>query len=304
MSMPRDPSFYTSDPAHNLIPGVGDAVWYPLHDSSLLAGIDLLPALTEIVVSGSVSGAKWGTAGVYTFPTNNGGTDKVLLRATDDIDDLYLDSVMSFVGAAAGEHRIICCEASYDTAPSTSATLWGYGRGTATYSYYGFMLNAAEVPRIEIYPRGASGSQQTSLTAQSGTFASLHGNGVFACVIGFRLITATTMAVELRAGNGTQSCYYASSADLNLLVNSGTHPPGHTDGQSMATFLGLSLGARHSGAGTGDLFWGSGAASTGKVGNFSARRFPSYSSSRVADALTFMLNRKRDFPRSLCSDYQ
>lgn len=297
MSMPRDPVLYTATPSHNLIPGAGSAVYYALHNSSLAAGIEGLPGpLTEL---GTPSGAKWDTPGMYTLPTANADC---ALNVRDDADDLFIDSQMSLYGMQVGQQYITAIEASYSADPNTNCTLWCYGRNTGTASFYALMINGAELPRLERRGGGASGSLQTTLDVQSGTFAAFRGQGIFALVMSLRPVSATAVDVEMRMGNGALSAYYTLTA-ADMTVTGGSTPPGVQGGISMADFGGLMLGGRGAAGGGADNLWGAGAGNTGAIGNFSARKFGTYSASRVADTLAVMLSRPRDFPRTLCSDY-
>lgn len=297
MSMARDPLFRVGDPAHNLIPAHGGAVWYPLHEALLTAGVAGLPALTEL---GTPSGSKWGTSGAYTFPTAN--TDCALLAA-DDATNLYLSSQLSLYPGAVDVHIIIALDLSFSVAPSGSSTLWSFGK-YSTASLIGIDMTASEVPRFVARGKGASSGTavQQNLTAQSGTLTSFRNQGLFSMVVGIRLVDVTSTTahadVELRAGNGTLSAYYtASNVDVR---GDGSDVPGISGGILMSDFGGLYLGAR--GATSPTNFWGSGASQVGKLGNFSARRFETYNAARVTDALAFMVNRQRDFPRNFCSD--
>lgn len=296
MSMVRDPLFRVGEPAHNLIPSAGGAVWYPLHDSLLAAGIADLPALAEL---GTPSGAKWGTSGMYTLPEAN--TD-CALNAVEDEDDLFLSSHLSLYPATLDAHYIIALDASYVAAPSGNSALWSWGKDTGTASLLGLDITSGELPRFNARGKDSSATTNQSLTAQSGTFAAFRNQGIFSLVLGVRMVSASAVDVELRLGNGTLSAHYAASnVDVLNAGTGGTAVPGISGGVTMGNFGGLYLGCK--GAASPTNFWGRGAGNTGAVGNFSARRFPTYSASRVADALAFMVARKRDFPRSLSSDY-
>lgn len=296
MSMPRDPLFRVGDPAHNLIPPAGGAIWYPLHDSLLAAGVPNLPTLVEL---GTPHGSKWGTAGMYTLQAANTTN---ALNVLDDAEDLVLNSQLSLVGMQAGQQFIIACEASYVAAPTGNSMLWCFGKNTGTASFYGLQISAGEAPSLAYRGKNSSGSSTVTMTAQSGTFASFRNQGVFACVLGVKPLDARYVDLELRLGNGTLSAYYTSTASGDMHATAGDAPPGISGGVSMANHGGLTLGS-HMGAVAADNFWGNGAGNTGAIGNFAARKFNSYSATRVAKTMAFMLARKRDFPRNLCSDY-
>lgn len=302
MSMVRDPLFRVGEPAHNLIPSAGNAIWYPLHDSSLMAGIAGLPTLVETVTSGAASGAAWTTPGLYTFPANNGTTNDVVLRAIDDDEDRLLDAQLSLYGMAAGQQTIIACEAAYTAAPGGTATLWCYGKQSGSTSFYSLSITSAEAPQLAYRGKSSSGQPNRALTAQSGSFGQFRGQGIFAVVLGIRPTDGQYADLELRVGNGTLSAYFAATG-VDMWATGGTAPPGISGSTTAAQFGGVTLGARLGSAGAPETWWGRGAGNTGAVGNFAARRFGSYSAARVADTLAYLLSRKRDFPRNLGADF-
>lgn len=291
MSMPRDPVFVTSEPSHNLIPAAGGAVWIPLHDDSFLPGITGLPTMTEV---GTPSGSKWGTAGAYTFQTQNTTNG---LNALDDIDDLYLDQVLSFVGMQVGEQRIIAMELSYTDTPSGTACIFCYGRNAEGQSGYALSITTSEGPQFLRRPKnGGSSGTTENINVSSGTFTQFKNQGRFAMVFGITVASASTVDLELQLGNGTLSAVYAETG-IDLLLTGGT-PPGVADGISMSDFGGLTLGARNAASiGTIDNFWGNSASGTsvGKIGNFQARKYTTYSATRAAEKLAKMLARPFDF---------
>lgn len=296
MSMVRDPVFHVGDPSHNLIPAAGGAVWYPLHDSLLLPGIAGLPSLTEL---GTPSGSKWSVAGMYTLPAVN---TNCALNAVDDAEDLFLNSQLSLYGMAVGEHRIIVMDASYLAAPAAQSMLWSYGLNNSNATLFGLAIDGAEAVKFVHRAKNAGGATNASTTAMSGTFAAFRNQGIFTTVLGIRVVSASVIDVEMRMGNGTLSAHYAASG-IDVTAG-GTAPPGISGGITVALHGGLRLGGRGVTGGGADNCWGSGTGNGGAVGNFSARKFSSYSSSRVADTLATVLARKRDYPRNLSADFQ
>lgn len=293
MSMPRDPIFHTEEPSRNLIPAAGGAVHYPLHaDSLLVAGISGLPDLVQL---GTPAGSPYATAGVYTFPTNN--TDAAL-QAEEHATNLYLDAHLSLYGSAVDSQIIVAMDVSFSAAPAGTATLWCWGRNLSASTIIGLDLTSSETPRFLHRSKGGTLANPT-MTADSGTFAAFRNQGVFSLVMGLRLVTSTTLAVDMLLGNGALSAQY-SLAEFDVL-GAGTAIPGISDGITMADFGGLYLGTR--GAAVPQNYWGNGAANVSALGNFSARKFDSYSAPRVTEVMDYMVNRKRDFPRNLCSDY-
>lgn len=302
MSMPRNPIFNVAVPAHNMIPAAGGAVWYPLHDDSLAAGIPELPTLTE-TITGSAHADKWTTPGFYTFPLDNGATNDVELGCQDDDEDLHINSQLSLVGMAVGDHFITCLEASYTQAPGSSSCLWAHGKNNSTATLLGLQISSAEVPIFMTRAQGEGSASTPTLTASFGTFTAFKNQGTFALVMGIRPLSSTNVEVELRMSNGTLSAIYALASTDILGANTGL--PGVQGGISMANFGGFSLGYRN-GASAADNWWGRGSGgggNLGRIGNFSARKFTTYSATRVADTLASMLVRPRDFPRTLCTDY-
>lgn len=296
MSMPRDPVFHVGEPAHNLIPAAGGAVWYPLHASSLLvSGIAGIPALA---LTGTPAADPYTTAGVYTFPTNN--TDAVL-KAEDNAVNLYLSSQLSLYGSAVDSHVIVAMDLSFSAAPTGTATIWGWGRNLSASTLIGMDLTSGESPRFIYRAKGSSAIANPAFTVSSGTFASFRNQGVFSMVVGIRVVSATNITIELQLGNGTLSALYTLASTDVTDAGGGSVLPGISDGVTMADFGGLYLGARMTSALSN--FWINGAANVGAIGNFSARKFATYSASRVTDTLAYMLARKLDFPRNLSSDY-
>lgn len=291
MSMPRDPVFVTSEPSHNLIPTAGNAIWFPLHDSSLLPGVPSLPTMAEV---GTPSGSKWGTAGLYTFQTTN--TTNVL-NALDDDDDRYMDGVLSLVSMTG--HLIVAFDVSYTDAPGGTSCVWWYGRNSIPASALALSITSSEGPQFLARGRGNSAgtSTTTNLTATSGTWTQFKNQGRFSAVLGIRPTTSVLVDVELRLGNGSLSAIYTGTdIDVVQASLSGTHPPGANTGITMADFGGLTFGGRNaSSVGTYDNFWGRGGTNVGRVGNFQARKYATYSSTRVTEKLAKMLARPRDF---------
>lgn len=292
MSMIRDPLIRSVNNGHNLLPQAGGGIWLPLHNSSFLPGVPNLPTVVETVAAGSASGSKWATKGMYRFPDDNGTTNNVILQCTDDIDDLYLDQVLTLVGAPA--HLLICMQASYDAVPSGNSNLFCYGRNSAVDSttFYGLDITSAEAVRFARLGKGGTTST-TTLTAQLSGFASLRGNGVFNLSLGIRFTGETTADIEVQASNGTQTCIYTGTG-LNMLTAGGTALPGWDAAFLMAEFVGLALGGRNGASGP-DANWGNGSGNTAEIGNFQARKYATYSATRVADKLAKMLARPRDY---------
>lgn len=289
--MPRNPAVYNGLSRHRRIPIAGSAIWFPMLDDLLTAGIDSLPTMTEV---GTPSGAKWGTDGLYTFQTTN--TTNCLNAQDDDVDGLYMNQVMSLIGMEG--YRIIAMEASYTVDPAGTSTIFFYGRNSIPASAYGFAITSSEAPQFIARGRGNSAGTgtNTTLTASSGTFTQFKNQGRFAMVLGVRPVSASTVDVELRVGNGTLSALYTGSAiDVIQSGVSGTHPPGAYDGITMSDFGGLTLGARNSSSvGTNDNFWGRGTASVAQIGNFQARSYD-YDVDLVGDVLAQMLAHPHDF---------
>lgn len=300
MTMIRHPSVYTDSSSTNLIPGAGSAVWYPLH-GMLNPGIVDLPVAEEIITAGSASGSKWTTDGVYTFPDDNGVTNDIAVRAVDDPDDLFIDSQMSMVGMVADNHFITTVQAYYDVDPNATSCLWCYGRsasGTATC--IALQISGAEVPSVILLGKGGT-QNSAALSADSGTFASLRGT-LFTLVLGLRAVSTSAVDIELRMSDGTTTAIYSASAQ-DVMQGGATAPPGVSGGVTMANFTGLTLGARVASGGTTENWWGRTASNTGKIGGFAARKFTTYSATRVTDTLASMLARPLEFPRTLCRDY-
>lgn len=292
MSMIRDPLLRSLNNGHNLLPQAGGGIWLPLHNSSFQPGVPNLPIVVETVAAGSASGSKWATPGMYRFPDDNGTTNEVILQCQDDEGDLFLDQVLTLVGAPA--QLMICMQASYDAVPSGNSNLFCYGRNNAAEAaFYGLDITSAEAVRFARLGKGGSAASTATLSAGTGTFASLRGNGVFNLVLGIRFTAASTASLELQASNGTQSCTYSSSG-LDMLPNGATALSGFDPSFLMADFVGLALGGRNGSSGP-DANWGNGSGNTAEIGNFQARRYATYSSTRVADKLAKMLTRPRDY---------
>lgn len=292
--MVRDPVFRVGDPAHNLIPAAGGAVWYPLHaDSLLVSGISGIPALA---LTGTPAADPYVTPGVYTFPTNNADA---VLKAEEHATNLYLSEHLSLYGSAVGSHFIVAMDLSFSTAPGGTATIWGWGRNLSASTLLGMDLTSGESLRLVYRSKGSGAIANPALTASVGTFGAFRNQGVFSMVVGIRLLSATNIEMEVRLGNGTLSALYTlASTDVQ---GAGTAIPGISDGVTMADFGGLYLGARMTS--TLSNFWGNGVANVSTIGNFSARKFDTYDADRVTDTMAYMVNRKRDFPRNFSTDY-
>lgn len=298
--MIRHPAVYTAPPSSNLIPFAGSGVWYPLH-GVLAPGIVDLPEIAEVVTSGSASGSKWTTDGVYTFPDDNGVTNDIALRAVDDEDDLYIDSQMSMVGMVADNHFVTTVQAYYDVDPNATSCLWCYGRASSgTATCIALQISGSEVPTVVLLGKGGTQNSVT-LSADSGTFASLRG-ALFTLVLGMRAVSTSEVDIELRMSDGSTTAVYSASAQ-SVMQGGATAPPGVSGGVTMANFTGLTLGARANASGVTENWWGRTASNTGKIGGFAARKFTTYSATRVTDTLASMLARPLEFPRTLCRDY-
>lgn len=317
MSMIRHPVVYTAIPSGILVPAAGSGVWYPLHDSSLLAGIGDLPTLVR-TVTGSPSANEWTTPGVITFPADHTTTNTVALVAIDDDDDRYIDSQMSYVGAAVGNQWIYTLKASYTQLTGGNSFFFGYGKDSGTATLTGLYLANTDTPGFYHRAKGQSTTEvTTALSISSGTFASLKGAGLFDLVFSVHVtqvspdltVNGATALVDLavHASNGTQSCVYtATGIDILQWANGGRELPGISGSVVASTVGGLAIGGRLTSADVFGSGWGRGSAgggNIGKIGCFAQRKFTTYDASRAADTLTSLLARPLEFPRTLCRDF-
>lgn len=291
MSMPRSPVFVTSEPAHNLIPAAGSALWYPARNAG--PGISGLPTLAEVFLAPLASNpGGYGTSGWYTLPTDNGGASGgVGLRAIDDDEDRFLDAVMSFTDMTVGQEWLFACEAQY-VEQTAVGTLWAYGIA-ATTSLWALQASTSEVPQFVSRAIGAGSQTTTSMTAAGGqTLDAFKSQGRFAAVLSVRCVSTYGVDVALHIGNAAVgSGIYTLSGEA--IGGVGNAPPG-ANGADPATHGGLMIGAR-GGASNPSNFWGNGASNDAAIDNFQARRYSAYSATRAAEKLAKLIARPAEF---------
>lgn len=308
MSMIRHPAVYTAPPSRSLVPAAGSGIWYPLH-GDFTAGIEGLEALVE---TGTPSGSVWGTPLVWTAQTDNAANGSL---ATDDDDNLYNDAQLSYVGAAAGNQYVYAMRASYSDDTGGNSFLFGYGKDSSTHTLTGLYLSSSNVPGFYHRAKSQDTNGVTSaLSAVTSTFVSLQGQGIFELVFSVHVtqvsadltVGGATCLVDLllHASNGTEACVYsASDVDILQYANGGRELPGISGSVTGATMGGLALGGRLNTSAVMGNCWGRGTGNVAQLGGFAARKFGTYSASRVADTLASMLARPGEFPRTLCADF-
>lgn len=301
MTIPRHPILATVVPRHNRLPTAQDgAIWVPLHGA--FDSLAYLDDAIEVIGAGSASGSKW-TANplFYTLPTDNGnGSNDVALLVGHDTYDL-LDDCLTLIGAAVDTHIVIAQSVIFGEQANAAGWMWCYGNNGGAASLYGLALaQTTELPFFGHRGKTASGTTNMTvgggLTHASGTALSDAGyKGVrVVSATGLRVTGAQTVDIEIRFGaaGGGPSCSYTGSIDF--AATSSTMPGGAGE----SSHKGLYLGSRGASGGGGDVHFGQGAGHTAAIGNLAARRFSSFDSGLVADALSDILARNGDFPTS------
>lgn len=301
MSMIRTPALYTATPLHGRIPEAGTAFSYALRRNGGQALITGIPDLTK-TVTGVVSDSEYTDPRLYQYPNDNGNTNKVQWVAAEDEDEgSALNRVLTLRGMSVGEQIIVATDLAYEEQAGTNGTLWSWGANGAK-SLIGFAISVGEVPQFHFRANTASGGSLGSQAMTSvgvSTFADFKAQGRFACVMSIVPVSATTVDVEMRIGNGTLEGRYTASAIDVTQAGSGTNP-GYINGTSMATFVGLSIGSLGA-AGANVSYWGRGGANVGRQDVLHGWR-GTYNASRTAAVLEDMVaTNVLDFPPALAT---
>lgn len=265
------------------------AIWYPLHGDTA----SNVPGQPTLAFSSGASG-NWGAQGYRAFPSGN----------TSDIinsnNSTVLDDVLSMIGMQAGTQLIIAHES---TTPNHSGTgfLWCYGNDGGSWSYFGLAMINTE--KLQFFLRGVGASAQVSHSFTDMDALPLVGQR---CVIvtSIEAQSPTTFLVRIlyRIVGDAAFADTGYSALFDCEANGGTNP-----GRTSANHAGLTLGGRPTASWTpanrltignyASLF-GNGSGN-GRLGNFVARKFPSYDPNRALAVALAMWSKPREFPEAL-----
>jgi hypothetical protein len=163
---------------------------------------------------------------------------------------------------------------------------------------WGLSFTSAGLPNISHRARNDTGVVNTVLDLVSGSALSAFiGQGAFQIALGIKILSATSVDVELRAGNGTLSSVYTKTA-YNMMGAAGTALPGRSGGTTVANFGGVTIGARHTGS-SFDAFAGLGAANLARYAAWQAKDYAAWRADRVSDVLADAILRQGDFNKWL-----
>lgn len=291
--IPKAPAILTARPARNRITGF----WIPLHDAFTGLGCGT-PG--EVIAAGSASGTKWSAQPMmYSFPTDNGNTDRVALLAGHDENGM-LDEVMSLSTAPADGtvQTMIAMRLRWGDQQTTQGVMFCYGQNTSPYSMIALQLTTGEVLQLLLRGEGASSVDTLSLTFDSSggatefTNAAWRGTNV-SLICSLRRTGALEAACEIKAQNDAGSPLHATYTGT-LALTGGTDMPG-LNGQDPEDHKGLMLGARN--GGTVANYFGRGTGNNSAIGNVCGYR-TTYAASNVADALASMLEYPHEYVRA------
>lgn len=272
-----------------------DAVWYPLHGDAVSA----VPTLPTLALTSAAVG-NWNAQGYYAFPSGN--TTDVL----NSDNSLTLDAVFSMAGMEAGNQWIFAHEM---TTPNHSATgfIWTYGNDGGTASYYALGMINTEVLQLSV--RGANDSSAARVHQWASNPLGLSGTRC-TIVLSIEAQSATTVLARIlksTIGVDATPVDFGYSVPLDVRGAGSANPSRN----GFVNHAGLSIAGRPttgwtpanrltvSNYGSSTLF-GNGSG-TGRIGNFQARKFANYSSTRQAAVMADLLAKPREFSATLAA---
>lgn len=282
-----------SDWSSTVTASTPNAVWYkPQINGSKIGGAGL-PEMTEryYETGATTNPGAYVDSDVYTLLTDNGGTGGgVALVAVDDNVARRIDGVMSLVGMASGNQKVIAFEASHEQ-DGAQSYYWDYGCHSSLSSMYALYVNAAGTMVFASRGVGASILTSTSLTLDSGpTYADYNGEGLYRIFVSVRSVSTLEVDVEVRIVHSTvgTSIWTGSAIDCSFNTDVATLP-GITSGQTTSEHGGLMLAARMRSisvsSGIPEKSLGIGTAHVATIGMFQARAFTTYDSTRLDSAI-------------------
>jgi hypothetical protein len=298
-TLSRSPLILYDQSAHAFLPeGEGSGIWYPQH-GDLLPGLVGYPALIETVIAGTAKATKWtDRVGAYSYPVDNGNTSQVFLRATDDVDDLFIDGVLSLRGAPVGTHLVLAGEVSFNDQLTNAGTIMSYGMNTATNGGLTIQLTTGEL--LEVSHRGVGDG--TSISGVWGgvtgtAFTAYANQGLVPWLVGIQVQNANpgTFLLGVESWWGTPALGFGWRTGTITPSGAATFLEGYAGG-SFAQMGDLKFGARGASAAPAyDQYLGRGAGSNMATGNFQAFRYPVYSATRLANLWSYASRHLRDY---------
>lgn len=272
-----------------------DAVWYPLHGDAVSA----VPTLPTLAFTSAAAG-NWNAQGYYALPSGNNSD------VMNSDNSLALDAVLSMAGMVAGNQWIIAHEM---TTPNHTATgfVWTYGNDGGTASYYALSMINTEVLQLSV--RGAGDAAAARVHQWTSNPLALTGTRC-TIVLSIEAQSATTVLARILKSNfGTDSEPedFGYSALLDVRGSGSANPSRN----GFVNHAGLSIAGRPttgwtpanrltvSNYGATTLF-GNGSGN-GRIGNFQARKFSSYDSTRQAAVMSDLLAKPREFSATLAA---
>lgn len=283
----------SSDWSATVTASTPNAVWYkPQVNGSKIGGAGL-PEMTEryFETGATTNPGAYVDSDVYTLLTDNGGTGGgVALVAIDDNTARRIDGVLSLVGMASGNQKVIAFEASHEQ-DGTQSFYWDYGCHSSISSMYALHVTASSSMTFTSRGVGASVSTNTELTHDSGpTYEDYNGEGLYRIFVSIRSVSTLAVDVEVRIVHPTVGTSIWTGSAINCSFNNDIATlPGITSGQTSTEHGGLMLAARmrslHISSGIPEKALGIGTGHVATIGVFQARAFSTYDASRLDDAI-------------------
>lgn len=262
----------------------------PFHGSEA-ASPGLVPLTAVNSGTGAPAANEWSADPfAYTFPIDNGGTPKSCWIADPDLsDDSQL--ALDLLDMAVGEQVIVAFSIVRPAeAPSSNASILGYGNAAEGESFWGLGLSSANNALLFQWRTVADGATTAnSLLDVSGTSFSNAAFGNVKTWVAYSVRLTGELAAEVEAAysNGTQS----GTATRSGVTFNGSRP-----GRVPATdHKGLTIGARVAGVNYSNFFGRSGT-TAGSIGSIYVRRWGDTDTDRNAAILADMLARPNECP--------
>lgn len=268
------------DPVASVASGL---IYYPLHGNANSRN----GAFTNLLETGS---PVWTNEGYLTQPVNNATT------ALNSRKSAVHNSVLSLADMLGGEELVIACEARTNGATNvTIQTFWAFGNDGGTHGYYSLHLRS-DSGGFNFHSRAKGGTLQSFEIGMDAALPTIRNiTSRLVVVASLEMLAPTSMRLRIAYALQGGSVLYTTPTDpINTLLG-GTNPPGDTGSTEHA---GLTLGARPTVSYTnavpafGAYFGGNSTSDQGALGNYQARRFPSYSAARLGTVAQEMLSRR------------